>query len=184
MRGRSRGTIRGVRLLWFSFLCTSAYMPYSGLQSEIHQKRVPARTSIFMEGNSCYRTTVACLIRTGKILVSNSIDLRKKNKANISPLRTERASSKKVSWLWFYFELTDSIAHLHQRNPRASKTKTAKICKGSTKIMKTANICKYRSGLQRGCRKLQKLRISANIIEGPNENYENYESLPERHKNS
>ena len=79
-----------------------------------------------MEGNRCYRTTtVACLIRTGKILVSNSIDLQqKKNKANISPVRTERASSKKVSWLWFYFELTDSIAHLHQRNARASKTKT------------------------------------------------------------
>ena len=80
-----------------------------------------------MEGNRCYgTTTVACLIRTGKILVSNSIDLQqKKNKANISPLRTERASSKKVSWLWFYFELTDSImAHLHQRNARASKTKT------------------------------------------------------------
>ena len=69
--------------------------------------------------------TVACLIRTGKILVSNSIDLQKKtNKANISPLWTEGASSKKVWWLWFYFELTDSIAHLHQRNARASKTKT------------------------------------------------------------
>ena len=45
-------------------------MPYSGLQLEIHQKRVPAKTYIFMEGNRCYgTTTVACLIRTGKILV-------------------------------------------------------------------------------------------------------------------
>ena len=79
-----------------------------------------------MEGNRCYRTTtVACLIRTGKILVSNFIDLQqKKNKANIFPVRTKRASSKKVSLLWFYFELTDSIAHLHQRKARASKTKT------------------------------------------------------------
>ena len=74
-------------------------MPYSGLQLEILQKQVPAKTYIFMEGSRCYRTTtVACLIRTGKILVSNSIDLQqKKNKANISPVRTERASSKKVS---------------------------------------------------------------------------------------
>ena len=85
MRGRSRGTIRGVRLLGFSFLGTGAYMPYSGLQSEIHQKRVPAKTYIFMVGNSCYRTTVACLIRTGKILVSNSIDLQKKRTRPIFP---------------------------------------------------------------------------------------------------
>ena len=30
--------------------------PYSGLQSEIHEKRVHAQTYIFMEGNRCYRT--------------------------------------------------------------------------------------------------------------------------------
>ena len=35
-------------------------------------------------------------------------------------------------------------------NSVAKITKTAKICKGSTKIMKTANTYKYRRGLQRG----------------------------------
>ena len=48
-----------------------------------------------------------------------------------------------------------------------------------TRITKTVNICKYRRGPQQ---ELQKLREFTR--KGPNENYENYNNLPERHKNS
>ena len=101
-------------------------MPYSGVHSEIDQKRVPAKTYIFMEGNWCYRTDSSLFDPYWENigLEFHRLAKKEKNKANISSLWTEGASSKKVWWLWFYFELTDSIAHLHQRNARASKTKT------------------------------------------------------------
>ena len=82
MRGRNRRTICRVRLFRYSYLGISAYaMQWSAIRDS--SEMLPAKTSFSWKEIDVIE--LACLICTGKILVSNSIDLQKKRRPIFPP---------------------------------------------------------------------------------------------------